>query len=85
MCEAALRAEEWDTYAQRGLEHPQWDDTPDSCGDTYYLGGILGTAIEDYSAFSQAFNLPEPCCFKCNDQLYSLFNTRDRLSTPNKN
>ncbi len=50
MYEAATRAEEWDTYAQSGQEHPMWDDTPDSCGDSYYLGGYYGTAVEDYSA-----------------------------------
>jgi hypothetical protein len=50
MYEAAFKAEEWDTYAQSGQEHPMWDDTPDSCGASYYLGGPIGTAIEDYSA-----------------------------------
>lgn len=44
MYEAATRAEEWDTAS----EHPQWDDTPDSCGDTYYLGGLIETGIEDF-------------------------------------
>lgn len=46
--EAATRAEEWDTYAQSGQEHPLWDDTPDSCGDDYFLGGLIGTDIEDF-------------------------------------
>ena len=45
MYEAAYRAEEWDTYAQSGQEHPMWDDTPDSCGDTYWLGGLIGVGI----------------------------------------
>lgn len=49
MYEAATRAEEWDTYAQSGQEHPQWDDTPDSCGDTYYLGGLISTSVEDHN------------------------------------
>ena len=44
MYEAATRAEEWDTYAQSGQEHPMWDDTPDSCGDDYFLGGLISTA-----------------------------------------
>lgn len=47
MYEAATRAEEWDSYAVSGQEHPQWDDDPDSCGDTYYLGGLIETGIED--------------------------------------
>lgn len=49
MYEAATRAEEWDTYAQSGNEHPQWDDTPDSCGDDYYLGGLIETSVGDYN------------------------------------
>ncbi len=49
MYEAATRAEEWDTYAQSGQEHPQWDDTPDSCGDDYYLGGLISTSVSDYN------------------------------------
>ena len=47
MYEAATKAEEWDTYAQSGQEHPQWDDTPDSCGDNYYLGGLIVTSVSD--------------------------------------
>ncbi len=47
MYEAAFRAEEWDTYAQSGQEHPMWDDTPDSCGDTYWLGGVISVGIGD--------------------------------------
>ncbi|MEN8208173.1 MAG: T9SS type A sorting domain-containing protein [Candidatus Fermentibacteria bacterium] len=45
MYEAAYRAEEWDTYAQSGQEHPQWEDDPTSCGDLYYLGGLIGVGI----------------------------------------
>ncbi len=47
--EAFDRAKAWDTYAQSGKEHPQWDDDPDSCGEQYYLGGKISTAIEDDS------------------------------------
>lgn len=43
--EAFDRAKAWDTYAQSGQEHPQWDDDPDSCGDMYYLGGLIQTGI----------------------------------------
>ena len=50
MYEAATKATEWDTYAQTGQEHPQWDDTPDSCGDTYYLGGLISTSISDFNS-----------------------------------
>lgn len=45
--EAAYRAEEWDSYASSGQEHPQWDDIPTSCGDSYYLGGAIGTGVGD--------------------------------------
>ncbi len=41
--EAADRALVWDTAG----EHPQWDDDPDSCGEEYYLGGIITVEIED--------------------------------------
>jgi len=50
MYEAAFRAKAWDTHAQSGQEHPMWDDTPDSCGDSYYLGGYMDTPIENNSA-----------------------------------
>jgi hypothetical protein len=50
MYEAYTKAKEWDTYAQSGQEHPLWDDTPDSCGDDYYLGGIIGTSISDFNS-----------------------------------
>lgn len=43
--EAFDRAKAWDTYAVSGQEHPQWDDDPDSCGDLYYLGGLIQTGI----------------------------------------
>lgn len=43
MYEAATKSREWDTAG----EHPLWDDTPDSCGDTYYLGGLIETGIGD--------------------------------------
>ena len=33
----------WDSYAQSGQEHPQYDDYPDSCGSQYWLGGMVGT------------------------------------------
>lgn len=33
----------WDSYAQSGQEHPQYDDDPDSCGSEYWLGGMVGT------------------------------------------
>lgn len=49
MYEAYTKATEWDTYAQTGQEHPQWDDTPDSCGDDYYLGGLIQTSVGDYN------------------------------------
>lgn len=45
--EAFDRAKAWDTYAQSGQEHPQWDDDPDSCGELYYLGGLILVGIED--------------------------------------
>ncbi len=45
--EAFDRAKAWDTYAQSGQEHPQWDDDPDSCGDMYYLGGLIEVGIGD--------------------------------------
>lgn len=45
--EAFDRAKAWDTYAQSGQEHPQWDDDPDSCGDMYWLGGLIQTGIGD--------------------------------------
>ena len=45
--EAFDRAKAWDTYAQSGQEHPQWDDDPDSCGDMYFLGGLIQTGIGD--------------------------------------
>ncbi|MCK4806147.1 MAG: T9SS type A sorting domain-containing protein [Candidatus Aegiribacteria sp.] len=45
--EAFDRAKAWDTYAQSGEEHPQWDDDPDSCGDMYYLGGLIEVGIDD--------------------------------------
>ncbi len=41
--EAANRATAWDTAD----EHPQWDDDPISCGDMYYLGGLIETGIGD--------------------------------------
>lgn len=31
----------WDSYAQSGQEHPQYDDDPDSCGSLYWLGGAI--------------------------------------------
>lgn len=31
----------WDSYAQSGQEHPQYDDDPDSCGSDYWLGGLI--------------------------------------------
>ncbi len=45
--EAADRALAWDAYASSGQEHPQYDDDPTSCGDNYYLGGVIGTGIGD--------------------------------------
>ena len=33
----------WDSYAQSGQEHPQYDDYPDSCGSDYWLGGYIST------------------------------------------
>ena len=50
--EAFDAAYNWDPYApgQGGtyLEHPQYDDSPDSCGELYYLGGlIIPTGIGD--------------------------------------
>ena len=43
--EAFDAAYNWDPYApgQGGtyLEHPQYDDFPDSCGELYYLGGLI--------------------------------------------
>jgi len=45
--EAANRAKAWDSCAQSGQEHPQYDDDPDSCGDLYYLGGRIYTGIAD--------------------------------------
>jgi hypothetical protein len=45
--EAFDRAKAWDSYAVSGQEHPQWDDDPDSCGDSYYLGGLITTGIGD--------------------------------------
>ena len=44
--EAQHWAKEWDSYAQSGQEHPQYDDDPDSCGDDYYLGGAIEEGIE---------------------------------------
>ncbi len=49
MWEAYDRGKEWDYYAQTGQEHPQWDDTPDSCGDTYWLGGVIETSVSDFN------------------------------------
>ena len=43
--EAQHWAEEWDSYAQSGQEHPQYDDDPDSCGDDYWLGGEITEGI----------------------------------------
>ncbi len=57
MYEAATRAEEWDTYAQSGQEHPMWDDTPDSCGDSYFLGGLISTSVEDFNESVPSFGL----------------------------
>jgi hypothetical protein len=37
----------WDSYAQSGQEHPQYGDDPDSCGSSYYLGGLIPTSIGD--------------------------------------
>jgi hypothetical protein len=45
--EAANRATAWDTYAVSGQEHPQYDDDPDTCGNLYYLGGLITTGIGD--------------------------------------
>jgi hypothetical protein len=46
--EAATAALYWDAYAVSGQEHPQYADDPDSCGDLYYLGGLIpGTGIAD--------------------------------------
>jgi len=45
--EAFDRAKAWDSCAISGLEHPQWDDDPDSCGDLYYLGGLIEVGIGD--------------------------------------
>ncbi|MCK5036389.1 MAG: T9SS type A sorting domain-containing protein [Candidatus Sabulitectum sp.] len=42
--EAANRAKEWDSCAQSGQEHPQWLDSPDNCGDSFYLGGLIITS-----------------------------------------
>jgi len=41
--EAANRATAWDTAS----ESPQYDDDPDTCGDLYYLGGLISTGIGD--------------------------------------
>ncbi|MCD4706442.1 MAG: T9SS type A sorting domain-containing protein [Candidatus Sabulitectum sp.] len=57
MYEAAFKAEEWDTCAQSGQEHPMWDDTPDSCGDDYYLGGLIVTSVENLSASVPSMDL----------------------------
>ncbi len=45
--EAYDRAKAWDSYAVSGQEHPLWDDTPNNCGDTYYLGGLISTSTGD--------------------------------------
>ncbi len=50
--EAADRALAWDAYAVSGQEHPQYDDDPSSCGDIYYLGGMITTGIEDGSGLT---------------------------------
>jgi len=48
MGEAAAAALAWDAYASSGQEHPQYDDSPTSCGDLYYLGGpIPASIVED--------------------------------------
>lgn len=47
MGEAAAAALAWDAYASSGQEHPQYDDSPDSCGDLYYLGGPIPSEIVD--------------------------------------
>jgi hypothetical protein len=39
----------WDSYAQSGQEHPQWDDYPDSCGSNYCLSGMTTTGIGEGS------------------------------------
>ena len=57
MYEAATKAEEWDTYAQSGQEHPLWDDTPDSCGNDYFLGGLIVTSVEDFNEAVPSFEL----------------------------
>ncbi|MCK5131776.1 MAG: T9SS type A sorting domain-containing protein [Candidatus Sabulitectum sp.] len=57
MYEAAFKAEEWDTCAQSGQEHPMWDDTPDDCGDDYFLGGLIVTSLESSSAFVPSMGL----------------------------
>ena len=53
MYEAAYKATEWDI----ANEHPMWGDTPDSCGDTYYLGGPITTSIEDVNHLVPAMGL----------------------------
>ncbi len=45
----------WDSYAQSGQEHPQYDDDPDSCGSLYWLGGAIPSpGIEN----SEGLSLP---------------------------
>ncbi len=43
--EAFDRSLAWDSYAVSGQEHPQYDDDPTSCGDLYYLGGVIPTSV----------------------------------------
>jgi hypothetical protein len=47
--EAFNAALAWDSYAVSGQEHPQYDDDPDTCGASYYLGGIIPVSIEDFN------------------------------------
>lgn len=43
MAEGAIFAHDHDTSA----ENPQYDDSPDSCGENYYLGGPIPSSIVD--------------------------------------
>lgn len=47
MIESAAAALAWDAYAQSGQEHPQYDDSPDTCGSLYYTGGPIPSSFAD--------------------------------------
>jgi len=68
----------WDAYAQSGQEHPQYDDYPDSCGSSYWLGGLISTGIGEGSGPI----LPSAGLFVLGNPLQASADVSFSISTP---